>query len=369
MSKKIYIPIGIAIMLAMLAGLWVSNTALAKAGGPGGLLRRPKPELGKVTLVAEEQFTIQRRDATELTILVDENTRFIDREKNEMTFADVKTGRWVAVAAPEDEAGKRVARLVVILPEDFDPAKMERLGGRITSIITAAKQFVMQNRQGEDFTINTDEETLFRGEATDLASLQEGWLAGALVLKQDDGSLLAQTVRAGSPILKKAGEITAVDDKAGTLTLKPLRGGEEITFAVDADTRFRSRDGSLKSLADLKVGMVGLVVAKAPLSGADEGTHPVAVLVAAIERNKLPKFDQRIGGKIVSVDKSAFTIEARDGKQYTFQVTGDTLFRSRGSLVQKLEDLKAGMIVMVGANELGSGQYQAQLVIAIMRIW
>jgi len=54
----------------------------------------------------------------------------------------------------------------------------------------------------------------------------------------------------------------------------------------------------------------------------------------------------------------------RDGQTITFQVTGDTKFRSKGGQVKSLEDLQEGMIAMVGAEELSNGKYQAQVVAA-----
>ena len=82
-------------------------------------------------------------------------------------------------------------------------------------------------------------------------------------------------------------------------------------------------------------------------------------------RATLPQADLWIGGKVVSLDKNAFTIENREGKQYTFQTTADTRIRSRE--VHSLADLKTGMLVLVGAKDLGNGSYQAQVVQVLPR--
>ena len=63
------------------------------------------------------------------------------------------------------------------------------------------------------------------------------------------------------------------------------------------------------------------------------------------------------------MDNSTFTIETPKGKQFAFSVTEDTHFRSRNTQVQSLDDLEAGMKVLVGVEELGSGQFHAGLVI------
>lgn len=363
MSKKLYIPIVIAVLVAVIAGAFVSSEVYAKTKDELAIGRRPHPELGKVTQVADDRFSMEKRDGSTATFLVNDETRFFDKEKTELSFADVKVGQWVGVAAPKGEAEDRTARLVLILPEDFDPENMSGAAGTITSVNAGADQFTLKNRQGEEITFLVNEETKFLGQAADLASLEVGMVSGVHAEEQEYGALLAITVRAGYPVVKKMGEITAVDQGDGAFTLQTLRGGEELTIQVDENTRYRTKDGELNGLEDLQPGMVGVVIAR---SSGEEGVFQ-AVVVVATDKEELPKVDKRIGGKVLSVDKNAFTIKARDGQEYTFQVTGDTKFRSRGGQVQSLEDLKEGMLVIVGAKELGNGDYQAQVVLAVRR--
>jgi len=49
----------------------------------------------------------------------------------------------------------------------------------------------------------------------------------------------------------------------------------------------------------------------------------------------------------------------------TFKADENTIFRGRE--VQSLADLKTGMMVLVGAKDLGSGSYQAQAVAVLPR--
>jgi hypothetical protein len=365
MSKKILLPMIAVLMVALLAGMWVIGDAQAQGDtGRLGRLRRARPTLGQVTAVSDDQFTVQTRDGESKTFLVDENTRVRSKEAKDLTLSDLQVGRWVGVVAPRSSNEQPLARLIVLLPEDFDPEQVQGARGRVTEVDIAAQAFTLENRKGEAVTLKVDDNTKFMGEAADLAGLEDGMLAGAVTHEQGNGDLLATLVRSGNPQDRRqnrqAGEVLSVDESAGQFTLKALRSGEETTFAVDENTRFRSKDGKLESLKDLKPGMVALVMARPD----SEGETPVAALVAASDKDNLPKFDKRVAGKVVAVGADSFTIQTRDGQQISFQVTRDTQFRSKGGQVASLEDLQEGMIVLVGAKKLSDGKYQAQMVAA-----
>jgi hypothetical protein len=231
--------------------------------------------------------------------------------------------------------------------------------GVIAGVNVEDNEFTLKTKDDQVLTFTVNDETRFNGEAADLASLEEGMQAGIAAEEQSDGSLLALGVRSSYAQARKVGQVTAVDQAAGTFTMKG-RDGIEVTFTVNEETHFRSKDGTLTGLADLKVGMIGAVMAV----NDPAYTHPLAKMVAAAEKEDLPKTDARFAGKVTAVDKNSFTIQTRDGKTITFKVTGDTKFRSRDGSVKSLADLKEGMLVGVGAKELGNDQYQAQIVIA-----
>lgn len=363
MSKKILIPMIAVLVVTLLAGVWAIGDAQAQGDGPLARLRRARPAFGQVTALGDNQFTIQTKAGETKTFQVDDKTRFRSKDTQDLSFADLQVGRWVAVVAPRD-VEQPVARFVALMPEDFDPEQMQGVRGRVTEIDVAAQAFTLENREGEAVTLKVDENTRFKGEVAELAELQEGMVAGAATSEQENGDLLATLVRAGNPQDRRqnrqAGEVVSVDETAGQFTLRTLRKGEETTFATDENTRFRSKDGKVTSLKDLKPGMVAIVA----IRPAAEGEMPLAALVAAGDKDDLPKFDKRFAGKVISVDDKSFTIQTRDGKQITFQVTGDTLFRSKGGQVKSLQDLQEGMITLVGAKELGNGEYQAQVVAA-----
>jgi hypothetical protein len=362
MSKKILIPIVMTLVLALVAGFWISGAlAGAPADDGGGRLQRLRAVrrgLGQVTDIGNKQFTIQKLDGEGVTLRVTDETRFFDRQKTELSFDDLEVGQWVVALGAEEQGNKHNARIVVILPEDFDPNQFSGAVGKITSVNLGAMQFTLQDRQGVERIFDVNQDTRFRGAAGDLEDLQEGMGAGVRAQEQAGGGMLALVVVTRAQVRKYTGQITSVDQAAGTFNLRTRRAGE-LTFAVDENTRFRTRDGELDGLEDLEAGMVAIVAAR--VSGEDGVL--TARLVGAVSRDQLPSFDKRLAGRVISVDKNAFTIQARDGQEYTFQVTGSTKFRSRGAQVQGLEDLEEGMVVLVGAKELGNGRLQAEVVV------
>ncbi|MEW5871350.1 MAG: DUF5666 domain-containing protein [Chloroflexota bacterium] len=378
MVKKIWIPIVAVLIVALAAGgVWATSAALAQEESPTnqqglfGRLRalaangksplakfmRARPVMGQVTEIDLDQFTIMLRGGQEQTFLVDENTRFRSRQQEELNFDDLEVGRWVSVVAPKNQ-DEATARGVILLPEDFDPEAMGGTRGEITDVNLSQQTFTVQPQLGPAVTIKVTGETVFRGGVEGLDDLEEGMRAMVLTQEAADGSLEARTVSANYPAQRKLGEVTAVDEDASRFTLKTRQGDEEVTITVDEQTRFRSKDGSLQSLADLQTGMTALVMLREL-----PGDELLAVTVAAGERQGQPRFEKRAGGKVLAVDKDSFTIQARDGQEYTFKVTGQTTFRSRGVQVQSIDDLQAGMRVLVGAKELGNGDFQAQTVV------
>ncbi|MDI6694332.1 MAG: DUF5666 domain-containing protein [Anaerolineales bacterium] len=358
MTKKIAIPMIAAMLIALLIGAWAFSDASAQGGSPLAELRRGRGVLGQVTAVADSQFTLQTRQGETRDFLVDENTRFRSREDADLSLEDLQVGRWVEVFAAPAPNETPAARLVIVLPEDFDPSKMKGLRGLVEAVDLTGSLFKLKDRQGEISSVAVDEQTKFRGQAEEFSELEAGMAVFAVVEVQDNGELLAKAVRAGFPIIRRFGEITAVDVAAGEFTLKTARTGEELLFRVDENTRFRSKDDQIAGLGDLQPGMVAAVTARQEPDGA------LALLVAAGEREDLPNFDLRIAGRVISIADETFTIKGRDGQEYTFQVNAETRFRSPGDRVHGLEDLREGMVVWVGAQELGGGQYLAQLVLA-----
>jgi len=365
MFKKIYIPVVLAALVALFVGVWVSDEAFAL--DPSSRRRPPKGAhtVGQVTSISKGQFTLQKPNEDESSFLVDEQTIFRGLDDSELEFEDLSTDQWVRVTAVRDEGGGMLARLVVILPEDFDPSEHEGVSGRVSDVDTRVETFTLQTRNSDDVIVTVNEETRYSDGVENFEDLQDGMLAWAGVKKLDDGNMLALAVRAHYPIVKLIGRISEVDTSAGTFTLHTRRGDKDVTIIVTNETGFRSRESSIETLADLEPDMLAFVSAKKPDGEIDvEQIPPLeALMVAAAAQDQLPKYDWRITGEVVSVDNSTFTIETPNGKQFAFSVTEDTHFRSRNNQVQSQDDLEAGIKVLVGVDDLGSGQYRAGLVI------
>jgi hypothetical protein len=274
MSKKFWIPVFAALLLALAAGAWAYADAAAQERPLQGRLRKPPRTLGQVTAVAADQFTLQTRAGQERAFRFDESTRFVDPQKQELSLEDLQNGGWVAVVVVRNSGEPPLARLVVILPEDFDPANWAAVRGRVTGVDVPGSAFTLEDKDGKSTTVKVDTDTKYLGQAAGLADLQVGMLAQTRAEKQANGDLLAKSVRAGVPS------------------------------------------------------------------------------------------DQRFLGKVTAIDGQTFTIQTRRGESVTFQVTEETRFRSRKGVVDSLDDLQVGMPVGVGAEDLGNGQYQAQVVIA-----
>ncbi len=359
MTKKIAIPL----IVALLVSLLVSGVALAADDDPnapsafGGRI-----SYGEVTEITADNFTVQTWRGGAFTYQVDENTRFRSSEIEEPGFGDMQVGYKVLVIARPDSDGLLTARIVALLPGDFDPSQWfgVRARGDVTAVDLAASTFTLHTPAGEDKTFTVVEHTRFIGQAASLEDLLVGWVAGVAAKEQDDGTLLASVlITAEQPRrVRHAGTVTGVDVAASTLALN-TRQGEDLTFVVDDDTRFHSRNGEIEGLADLQPDMIAIVFAQ-PQS---DGTL-LAIRVAAGSPDDLPNFDVKSGGQVAAIGADSFTIQPHDGDEVTFLVSEETNFRSPGGSVHSLEDLEVGMVALVGGDDLGDGEYLAKLVIA-----
>ena len=350
--------LGKASLLALMLLAMVVAPVLAEGEGPVSVRG-----LGQVTALGDASFTVVTRSGVSHTLLVDEDTTFEDRSGELRSFSDVEVGDWLAGTYERDEDGALHARRVVILGDE--PPQIDlRAAGEITAVDVGSSTFSLRTRQGEDLTFTATEETRFRirgSEEGSLGDLEPGMRAVVLAEQGEDRTLIALGVAAGDPddrpaLSRFAGEITGVVPGRGTFTLR-TQEGSEITFGTDERTRFRSRDGSIQGIHDLRQGMVALV-------GAAEGDAGMllALFVAAGEREDIPgghDVDVRAGGRITSVGGNSFSLETLGGEAMTFSVDGSTVFRSRDGSVDGIEDLQPGMRAIVGARELGNGELRA----------
>jgi hypothetical protein len=364
MFKKFVLPISAAIILALVAGAWLTVDVFAKDNNNKDRLRSAKKRLGQVTVVSDQQFTIQRLDGQEVTFLVDEETRFRSRSETELNMGDLQVDQWVLSAGKKNESGEWIARLVVLMPDEFDPTMLSAATGKISEVDQNDMTFALTDRQGEAASFIVNDETRFSGGVQDFSDLETGMLARVGSKQQDDGSELALAVKANFPVKKYRGEITDINLSANTFTLSLRSGDQNLTFKVDEMTKFKGKEDSIGSLQDLQTGMMAVVAAR---PGSTESEQLVAQIVGAVEKDQLPKFDVRILGEVISVQDDTLVVQSRDGDEYTFQLTDDTRWMGRNPRLTGPEDLQAGMQVMVAGAETSQGKFEAQIVAGFQR--
>lgn len=348
MIKKIFFPILMAILLAATA----FAPALANEDRPPSNEGNTQRFWGEVTSVEGNQFKVERPNGDRTTVSVNPDTQYRFRDGTQASFSDISVGRWVAGAGHGGENGVS-ARIVVILPDGFEPPSLIRAAGEIISV--SGNGFSLRKQNGEVVSLLVDENTHFRGVAGSLAELEVGMLAGVGARQSENGSLVAVVVitreRPERPEIHRfVGTIHSSNPGANRFTLD-TRDGERITFAVTDRTQFR---GQVSGLGDLKPGMAAGVGAYQ-----DENGGWTAIVVVA---GDLPEPGQRAAGKVTSVGSNSFTMINRGGEEMTFSVTDSTRFVSRNGEIDGLEDLRVGMLVGVIYETSSDGRLIARVV-------
>jgi hypothetical protein len=289
---------------------------------------------------------------------VDENTRYNFPDGGEATLADVQVALWIAGTVQRNGEETWIARHILILPEGFDPTLVtKRARGHVAAVDAAGGTFTVETRPGEMLTFTVDGNTLFIGAVQSLEAVEVGMIAGIGAqgaAQEVDGTLLAVVVHAHQPVIHHAGVVTAVDVAGNSFSIR-TREGERLTFSVDEETQFHSRDGAVTSLEGLQVGMVAGVGAT---QLEDDSYRAVNVMAANPE--DLP--DRQVRGEVTAVGESSFTIQTLRGEELTLVVNEETIFRSRDGSVTSLADLEAGMRLRAAAQDLGEDGWLAMVV-------
>ncbi|TAK13533.1 MAG: hypothetical protein EPO32_04810 [Anaerolineae bacterium] len=265
----------VLLTVSLLAAL-VVVPALAEGdgpGGPGGPGRRGRA-IGQVTEIGSDSFTVSSPQGEERVIQVTDETAFHNFDGSEAQFADLTVGAWVGGHAEQNDDENWTAVNVILLPEDFEPGAFKPghgLGGEVLS--TSVNSITIETHLGEEITVTVNVETEYVGGIASLSEVEVGMQIGIAVEKQDDDSLLAVQVLAGpySGEERAVGLITEIG--SDSLTIE-ARDGDALTFSVDADTEFLSRDNSLTGLDDLETEQ-GVLVFYETLD--DGSLHAIAI--------------------------------------------------------------------------------------------
>ncbi len=266
MLKKLSVSLIIVLLAAgLIASAAFADTSTDSKSG-FDLGNRPSLRIGKVTGIGGSDFTIETLNGETLQITVTDETVFRIRPEDSAqdpagaAFGDLEVGQYVGIAMQNSSENNPKARLVVLLPEDFDPTQLKgkRAAGKVTLVSETGGFFEIETRDGELLQIAVNENTRYRGSADSLADLVEGTLVEIIAIEQEDGILLAKMVATKQPRLKfnqVSGTITALTSNSLTIT---DRGGQEYTFTIDEHTRVKG--WNITSLDDLEKDMRVLVL-------------------------------------------------------------------------------------------------------------
>jgi hypothetical protein len=324
--------------------------------------------IGEITSVSldSSSFNFHTRNGEDLRFQVVDRTKFRSRDGSIENLGDLKPGMFALVIATRTE-GDDLLALMVAVGDPSDRPAMFRASGSILSVDVANSTLSIETSRGEQIRFAVSDRTRFKsrdGSVTGLADLEPGMPVTIAGIRTDDGTPLALVVVAGQlhdrpEKIEVVGEITNVIPGQSTFDIHTVKGAD-LTFMVVERTTFRSPDGTLEDIHDLKAGMLAHIVG---VKGEDGSL--IALVVAAGERDDLPggdHFDVRAAGKIIEIGDRTFTLQTAKQGTLTFTVDGSTKYKSRGGFVENFEDLELGMFAVVGAKELGAGQLKAVIV-------
>ncbi len=309
-----------------------------------------------------DTFAVRTLSGTDVHVHVTGNTEYRSRNGSVQGFEDLVVDMRTIVVGQERGDGTINASIVFAATPDELPTVI-RLKGDVVSV--GGDNFTLLKEDGQSLTISVIERTRFHsrnGEVTKLSDLGRGMVALVTAVDTEDNGIVALVVAAGNlsgdirdRIFRTTGEITGVVPGQETFTVQSNEG-ESITFVTGERTKFRSRDGSVTGIHDLKQGMFTMVGA----IRMDDGTNQALVVLAGNPEDR-PERPTVVSasGKIVSLGGNSLTIETRSGEQKSFSVDGSTKYKSRDGSVKGFGDLEVGMIAIVVGRDLGNGELLA----------
>lgn len=309
-----------------------------------------------------DTFAVRTLSGTDVHVHVTGNTEYRSRNDSVQGFEDLVVDmRTIVVGQERGDGTINASAVFVATPEELP--NVIRLKGEVVSV--GGDNFTLLTEDGQSLMISVIERTRFRsrnGEVTKLSDLEPGMVALVTAVDTEDNGIVALVVAAGNPggdirdrIFRTTGEITGVVPGQETFTVQSNEG-ESITFVTGERTKFRSRDGSVTGIHDLKQGMFTMVGA----IKMEDGTNQALVVLAGNpeDRPERPTVVS-VSGKIVSLGGNSLTIETRSGEKKSFSVDGSTKYKSRDGSVKGFADLEVGMIAIVVGRDLGNGELLA----------
>jgi hypothetical protein len=273
---------------------------------------------GRVIAIDDEGFTLDTRRG-EITLVVDENTRFRIAGVQDPGLDDLSVGDHVGVDGLRTAGGTLLARLVVLIPRRAD---VGQLWGELTA--KGDHWLEVTRRDGTRFRVPdvTDPglEDLKIGDSVFARGLwnRQGQLDARLIGHLPEG--VEQVVR---------GRVTAVD--APQIEVLTRQG--PIVITTDENTRYHVPGVENPSLGDISVDDIILA------GGAREDGENHAVVIAVI-----PPGTQRAVrlGRVTAVEQDSLMLETRRGELITVLTDESARFRIPGVEYPTIDDIEAG---------------------------
>ena len=200
---------------------------------------------------AASTFNLRDLNGQILTLAVDENTHFIGQANG---LSDLQPGMTVAAAAKEANPGYPQA---VLVAARFPLANH---AGKIIGVNLENGSFDLETVRNGTLTFVVNDQTHFRSPEQSVQSLEElqPGMVATVSACQDGTQLIALLVAAADRSdlpeydQRDAGRVVTTDGNSFTVE---KQSGEQITFSVTSETRFRSLGIRVQTLNDLRVGM------------------------------------------------------------------------------------------------------------------
>jgi hypothetical protein len=346
---------GKALLLVLALSLVFTGVAYAEDDVPEARIR----VTGRITTVdpSASSFGLQGRDGQAYTFFVTGDTIYRSRDGSIQSLADLEPDMVAIVVAIRNDQGQlEVLGMGAAVIEPKPEPK--RFFGTVTAVSMTSATLTLETRDGESITFQTTDRTNYRsrdGSIQGLGDIELDMLALVVAVEVDGGLPQAIVVAAAHKddikpqTMTAKGEITNVIPGQQTFMLT-TQEGREYTFLVNERTRFRSRDGSIEDIHDLKQGMNAIVVAVEQ--------HDGSLLALGVGAG-YPQETVQATGRIVDLGNRTFTLQTRNGDQLTFSVDGSTVYRSRDGSIQGFGDLRVGMVAVTRAKVLGNEQLRA----------
>jgi hypothetical protein len=279
MTKRLILPVIFVLILSLMVSsvAYAADNATAQASSnPNPPIEREGiPIIGLVTNIGTSQFTVQDRRGVDRVLLVTSTTRFAMLNRSPVSFNNLQLYEWVLVTMTRTGEETIQAHSVILLPTNFNPSLIEqRSRGEVTSVDMTNNTFSILTIEGKNLTFMVNSDTDFLGNVHQLSNLQVGMdvLVGGMKISD---MLIATLVDARISLVRYKGIITGVDLGSSTFTLQ-THAGDSVTFTVDGNTRFRSRNATVNSISNLSVGMSASVIARVRGDGSYLATEVVA---------------------------------------------------------------------------------------------